>query len=109
MRVRYPWLAIWMTLPHASSRIAVATEPVTEGACVKRTPKRGRLAKRVAGLQRLRALLALLEDANPLLHAPPGSRLATARTGRDWQAVEDMPLTRTSSGRMRMSIRHTHW
>ena len=56
--------------------------------------KRGRKADRIAALGRLRDLLATLTQADPPLRAPDPSildrRVAEARSGRDWKAVEDI-------------------
>ncbi len=56
--------------------------------------KRGRKADRMAALGRLRDLLATLARADPPLLAPDPSildrRVAEARSGRDWKAVEDI-------------------
>lgn len=56
--------------------------------------KRGRKADRIAALGRLRDLLATLTQADPPLLAPDPSildrRVAEARSGRDWKAVEDI-------------------
>jgi hypothetical protein len=40
MRWGHPWpgLAIWIRLPHVSSRTAVVTGCISSGSCVKRTP-----------------------------------------------------------------------
>jgi predicted RNase H-like nuclease len=56
--------------------------------------KRGRLAERIVALGRLRALLDSLAGADlPLLAGSSAGfehRVTSARTGRDWKAVEDI-------------------
>ena len=56
--------------------------------------KRGRKAQRIEGLERVRAFLEGLAVADPPPIGPAdgtlASRIATARTIREWKAVEDI-------------------